>query len=69
MSPGICATNLARGYSEKGLLAKLAVEAFKLTIAKSAEAGARTLMLAALTGPEEHGKYIRHYGTDKQYAQ
>jgi hypothetical protein len=32
-------------------------------IGKSAEAGARTFILAAMTEPEENGKYIKHYGS------
>jgi NAD(P)-dependent dehydrogenase (short-subunit alcohol dehydrogenase family) len=68
MCPGICASDLARKFSEKGFFAWLAVGVFKL-LAKSTETGARTFVLAALTGPEEHGKCISHYGTDEQYAQ
>lgn len=36
-------------------------------IMKSCEAGARTPVLAALTPPEENGKYITHYQSDKDY--
>ena len=68
MCPGVCASDLGRKFGERGFLARLAIEVFKL-LAKSTETGARTFVLATLTGPEEHGKYIRHYGTDEQYAQ
>lgn len=47
----------------------IAVSLFFATFAKSTEAGARTLVLAAMTGPEEHGKNIKHYGTDEEYQE
>jgi hypothetical protein len=51
------------------MLMSIGVSIFFTTFAKSTEAGARTLVLAAMTGPEEHGKYIRHYGTDEEYQE
>lgn len=47
----------------------IAASIFFATFAKSTATGARTLVLAAMTGPEEHGKYIKHYGTDEEYTQ
>jgi hypothetical protein len=36
-------------------------------ISKPTEGGARTLVLTALTTPEENGKYITNYQTEEDY--
>jgi len=41
----------------------IGVGIFFALFCKSSEAGARTFILAAMTGPEENGKYIKHYGS------
>jgi len=69
MCPGLCKSDLARNYYNKGILLSIAVAVFYTTFARSSESGARTLVLSAMTGPEEHGKYIRHYGTDDEYVE
>lgn len=69
MCPGVCKSDLGRQYSEKGILMSVAVSFFSTAVAKSTESGARTMILAAMTGPEEHGKYIKHYGTEEEYAE
>jgi hypothetical protein len=45
------------------MLKSIAVNIFLAALSKSAEAGARTFILAAMTGPEENGKYVKHYGS------
>ena len=44
-----------------------AVNSLMAVISKPTEGGARTLVLAAMTTPEENGKYITHYQTDEDY--
>jgi hypothetical protein len=44
-------------------LTSIGVSFFFATMGKSAEAGARTFILGAMTGPEENGRYIKHYGS------
>jgi hypothetical protein len=41
----------------------ISLKIFFAALGKSTEAGARTYTLAAMTGPEENGKYIKHYGS------
>jgi hypothetical protein len=43
------------------------VEMFMYLVAKSTEGGTRSLVLAAMTTPEENGKYITHYQSDADY--
>jgi len=69
MCPGACKSDLGRQYYEKGLLYQLLLSIFTTFIAKSTEAGARTYIMATMTTPEEHGKFIRHYNTPEEYAQ
>ena len=67
MCPGGCKSDLGRQHVE-GSVIKTHILNFLMTIfAKSTEAGSRTFVLAALTIPEEQGKYIRHYGSEKDY--
>lgn len=68
MCPGVCKSDLGRQYAAKGAAVRALIWFFFATFAKSTENGARTLVLAAMTGPDEHGKFIRHYGTEEQYA-
>ncbi|TAQ84760.1 hypothetical protein B7494_g6919 [Chlorociboria aeruginascens] len=60
MCPGFVKSDLGRQY-KTGFLMSAAFDAFMSTVPKSTEGGARTLVLAALTKPEENGKYITHY--------
>lgn len=63
MCPGLCKSDLGRQYTAKSYLMSIGVSIFFAALGKSAEAGARTFILAAITGPEENGKYIKHYGS------
>jgi hypothetical protein len=45
----------------------LAVNGFMTLAAKTTEGGARTLVLSALTTPEENGKYFTNYQSDEDY--
>lgn len=68
MCPGLCKSDLGRQYTENSYLASIVVSIFFAAMGKSAEAGARTFILAAMTGPEENGKYIKHHGsTNTEY--
>ncbi|RDW82104.1 hypothetical protein BP6252_03216 [Coleophoma cylindrospora] len=64
--PGMTVSNLARQY-KTSLAASVAVGAFLRLIAKSTAGGARTYILAALTTPSEHGKFINHYLSEEEY--
>lgn len=63
MCPGLCKSDLERQYTANSYLMSIAVGIFYAAFGKSAEAGARTYVLAAIAGPEENGKYIKHHGT------
>jgi hypothetical protein len=68
MCPGLCKSDLGRQYTAKSMLMSISVNIFMTALGKSTEAGARTFILAAMTRPEENGKYIKHYGpTDVPY--
>jgi len=67
--PGVCKSDLGRGFAKQGLMYQVAISIFSNLIAKTPEAGARTYVLAAMTTPEENGKYIRHYSTPEEYAE
>jgi hypothetical protein len=62
MCPGLCKSDLGRQYTAKSILMSISVNIFFTVLGKSTEAGARTFILAAMAGPEENGKYIKHYG-------
>lgn len=61
-------TELGRGYKTNFLMS-FAVNTFMNIVMKTTEGGARSVILAAVTTPEETGKYIRHYGTEEEYKQ
>jgi hypothetical protein len=44
-----------------------AANVFMTILAKPAEGGARTPLLAALTTPAENGEYITHYQSNADY--
>lgn len=69
MCPGVCKSDLGTQYDTKGVVVRALIWLFFTMVAKSTENGARTLVLAAMTGPDEHGKFIRHCGTEEQYAE
>ncbi|RDW62763.1 hypothetical protein BP5796_11065 [Coleophoma crateriformis] len=47
--------------------ASVAVGAFVGLVCKSTAGGARTYILATLTTPSEHGKFINHYFSEEEY--
>jgi hypothetical protein len=65
---GMVKTDLAREY-KTNMLMSMAVNGFMTAIMKTTEGGARTLVLAATTSPEENGKYITHYQSEKDYKE
>jgi hypothetical protein len=68
MCPGLCKSDLGRQYTANSYLISIAEGFFFAVLGKSTEAGARTFILAAMAGPEENGKYIKHYGsTNAEY--
>jgi hypothetical protein len=66
MAKGLVKTDISRQY-KTNILASLVVDGFMNLAAKSAEAGARTLVLVTRTTPAENGKYITHYQSDEEY--
>jgi NAD(P)-dependent dehydrogenase (short-subunit alcohol dehydrogenase family) len=69
MCPGLCKSDLGRAYSNKNILYKIGAWLFYALIGKTTEAGARTFVLASMTGPIDHGRYIQHYGTEEDVAE
>lgn len=63
---GMAKSDLGRQYNT-GALMSFSVDMFMNLFAKSTEAGARSLVLAAMAKPEENGKYITHYQSDADY--
>lgn len=59
-------SDLGRQY-RNGVVMTYAVNSLMAFISKPTEGGARTLVLAALTTPEENGKYITNYQTEEEY--
>jgi len=64
MCPGIVKSDLGRSYRTNFLMVA-AVYGFMVLVAKTTEAGARTLVLAALE--EKNGGYLTHYQSDEEY--
>jgi hypothetical protein len=60
MFTGMVKSDLGRGY-KTNFFFSFGVDMVMNVMAKSTEGGARSLVLAALTTPEENGKYITHY--------
>lgn len=59
-------SDLGRQYKSNFIMT-FAVNTFMTLLAKPTEGGARTLIIAALTTPEENGKYITHYQSEADY--
>lgn len=59
-------SDLGRAYKTSFLLS-LGVDAFSNLAMKTTEGGARTLVLATMTSPEENGKYYTNYQSDGDY--
>lgn len=66
MCPGAVATDLGRAY-QTNFISTLSINLIMKVVFKTSEAGARTPVLVALTTPEENGKYITHYMSEKEY--
>ena len=59
-------SDLGRSYKTNMLLS-FGVDMFMYLVMKRTEDGARSLILTAMTSPEENGKYITHYQSDEEY--
>ncbi|KAJ0125107.1 short-chain dehydrogenase reductase family protein [Diaporthe amygdali] len=66
--PGAVKTELSRSMQENSVLARIVAPLYMAMIAKSPDYGARIYLAGALAGPAEHGKFLRDYITDAQYA-
>lgn len=55
LSPGLCTTNLTQYASLK---TRIQVGLLRLLFARTAEMGSRTLLHAAVAGPESHAQYL-----------
>jgi len=66
MCPGMVKSDLARQY-KTNILLSLGVDMIMNLAMKRTEGGARSLVLTVMTKPEENGKYITHYQSDKEY--
>lgn len=56
LTPGLCRTELLREFS---LMGQIIAGAIKLAVARTAEMGSRTLVHAAESSFDSHGKYLR----------
>lgn len=63
---GMVKSDLGRAYKTSYLLS-LGVDVFANLAMKTTEGGARTLVLATMTKPEENGKYYTDYQSDEDY--
>ncbi len=59
-------SELGRAYRTSYLLS-IGVDIFSNLAMKSTEGGARTLIFATMTTPEENGKYYTNYQSDEDY--
>ena len=59
-------SDLGRQY-KTNLLLSFRVDMIMNLAMKRTEDGARSLVLAVMTKPEENGKYITHYQSDEEY--
>lgn len=59
-------SDLGRAYKTNFIFA-FGIDMIMNMIMKTTEGGARSLVLAAMTSPEENGKYITHYQSDADY--
>ena len=64
MFAGMVKSDLGRQY-KNGVLLSFGVDLFMYLVMKRTEDGARSLVLTAMTTPEENGKYITHYQSDE----
>ncbi len=55
LNPGLCKTELSRNADWKG---RLIIGTMRLALGRTAEEGSRTLLHAAVAGPDSHGKYL-----------
>jgi hypothetical protein len=67
--PGIVSTGIARSFGGGVWGMECVAKAYMAFALKavSADVGARSLVLAAKTKPEEHGTFRRPYLTDEEY--
>lgn len=66
--PGAVKTELSRSMQENSVVARIAAPIFMNLVGKSPDYGARIYLAGALAGPKDHGKFLRDYLTDSQYA-
>ncbi|KAG6360257.1 hypothetical protein INS49_011313 [Diaporthe citri] len=66
--PGAVKTELSRSMQENSFVARIAAPIFMNLVGKSPDYGARIYLTGALAGPKDHGKFLRYYLTDSQYA-
>ncbi|KAH8778905.1 hypothetical protein F5883DRAFT_600881 [Diaporthe sp. PMI_573] len=66
--PGPVKTELSRSMQENSVLARIAAPIFMNLVGKSPDYGARIYLAGALAEPADHGKFLRDYLTDAQYA-
>lgn len=66
--PGLVKSDLARAHKTSYSMT-LVINTYMNLFAKTTEGGARTLVRSATTAPEENGKYITDYQSDKDYKQ
>jgi hypothetical protein len=59
-------SDLGRSY-KTNILLSAGVDLFMYLVMKRTEDGARSLVLTAMTTPEENGKYVTHYQSDEDY--
>jgi NAD(P)-dependent dehydrogenase (short-subunit alcohol dehydrogenase family) len=55
VTPGLCNTEIDRDMST---VSRISVNVLRFLIGRTAEEGSRTLVHAALSGEESHGKYL-----------
>jgi hypothetical protein len=68
LCPGIIKTNLARDFSEKGIVQKTIVQLFQALKGAPPNVGARTLVLATTLQEKDNGKFFAPYKTDAEYT-
>lgn len=66
MDTGMVKSNQARHFKTNAAVGVIA-DVFMTLCCKTAEGAARTVIAAALTKPEENGKYITHTQSDEDY--
>ncbi|RDL39022.1 NAD(P)-binding protein [Venustampulla echinocandica] len=66
LCPGMVKSELAR-HLKTNIIKSTAIDLIMTVLMKTTEGGARSVLYATLTTPEEHGKYITHYQSDEDY--